>query len=240
MPAITDKPAVDIILGSASPRRLELLSRFLPSDAFKVSPVDLDEAALLNRLLEEDPQARFGLSSLWAAKIARELAKAKMDALLAEKKQPASGQSALDSEFIAVTADTIVVAGDQILGKPRDPADASQMLSRLSGREHAVITGLCVYAQLEGRSETFSAAEMTQVEFASLSSAQIDWYVATGEPLDKAGAYGIQGYGSALVKSLSGCYYNVMGLPIHRLLELFSEVNKAFPSSAARLNLLPW
>ncbi len=255
---------IDIVLGSASPRRLELLSRFLPAGSFQVNPVDLDEAALLSELLAEDPQARFGLSSIWAAKIARELAKAKMTALLSDLKSslnftdmskiadlPHLTDSANTTDsavlvsssargLIAVTADTIVVAGDQILGKPRDAEDAKAMLRKLSGRQHAVMTGLCVQAELAGKSEQFTAVEMTQVEFSVLSEAQIDWYAATGEPLDKAGAYGIQGYGSALVKSLSGCYYNVMGLPIHRLLELFSQVYKAFPSSAADLKLLPW
>ena len=248
-------PSAQIILGSASPRRLELLSRFLPVEAFRVYPVDLDEAALLQDLLAKTPNARFGLSSTWAANIAQELAAAKMDALqfaLQTEWETLTAQSsdttaavepniqAVQPDTIAITADTIVVAGDKILGKPQGSDVAATMLESLSGRPHAVLTGLCVEVQAEGRRERFLAVENTAVEFAELSAEKIAWYVKTGEPLDKAGAYGIQGYGSALIKGIQGCYYNVMGLPIHRLLDLFEQVSKAFPSFASDLKLLPW
>lgn len=247
-------PSAQIILGSASPRRLELLSRFLPVEAFRVYPVDLDEAALLQDLLAKTPNARFGLSSTWAANIAQELAAAKMNALqfalqtewetlTAQAGTTASADLAFQTikpDTIAITADTIVVAGDKILGKPQGSDVAATMLESLSGRPHAVLTGLCVEVQAEGRRERFLAVENTAVEFAELSAEKIAWYVKTGEPLDKAGAYGIQGYGSALIKGIQGCYYNVMGLPIHRLLDLFEQVSKAFPSFASDLKLLPW
>lgn len=141
---------------------------------------------------------------------------------------------------VAVTADTIVVLGDQILGKPDGEEGARSMLVQLAGRDHTVITGICVEACFDGQSKRFLAAEMTTVSFAALTEEKIDWYVATGEPFDKAGAYGIQGYGSALVKSINGCYYNVMGLPIYRLLEVFKQVQDAFPSVHDQLKLLPW
>lgn len=224
---------VELILGSASPRRLELLARFVPQESFKVMPVDLDEETLIAQLLANAPNARFGLSSTWAAKVAGQLAAAKMDAL-----QMNLGEQ--NGVRITVTADTIVVAGDRILGKPRDEADAQAMLRLLSGREHAVMTGLCVQANVDGSIKRFAAVEITQVQFAEISDEQIEWYTSTGEPFDKAGAYGIQGYGSALIKSIHGCYYNVMGLPIHRLLDLFEQVQLAFPWLRSDLKLLPW
>ena len=226
---------LQIILGSASPRRKELLGRFIDPDRILLAPVDLDEDRLIADLMQRSPNARFGLSSDWAAKIANQLARAKMDAL-----SPQLAQVVDSRPLVAITADTLVVLGDQILGKPSGGADARRMLSLLSGREHAVITGVCVFAQIAGQSNYFSAVEQTQVQFAELSAPKIDWYVRTGEPLDKAGAYGIQGYGSALVKRINGCYYNVMGLPIYRLLDLFTQVEAAFPSFHDQFRLLPW
>jgi septum formation protein len=114
------------------------------------------------------------------------------------------------------------------------------MLRQLSGREHRVVTGLCVRVICDKESRLFLATEQTQVTFGDLTAAKIDWYVATGEPLDKAGAYGIQGYGSALVKSIRGCYYNVVGLPVFRLLELFDQARQAFPLLQDSLQFLPW
>ncbi|MDD2533570.1 MAG: Maf family protein [Eubacteriales bacterium] len=232
---------VDFILGSASPRRSELLTRFVPEESFRVVSVDLDEASLIDKLLANSPNARFGLSSTWAANIVNQLAIAKMDALQTTLGLADQGKN-LDTNHarIVVTADTIVVAGDRILGKPSDATDAQAMLRLLSGREHTVMTGLCVHVMTTEKTARFTAVEMTQVEFAKLSEDQIAWYTATGEPLDKAGAYGIQGYGSALVKSIHGCYYNVMGLPIHRLLELFEQVQMAFPLLRTDFKLLPW
>ena len=107
-------------------------------------------------------------------------------------------------------ADTIVVDGAEILGKPKDAADAKSMLQRLSGKTHAVITGVCLIKN--SIAETFY--HETRVTFYPLSAAEIDAYVATGEPMDKAGAYGIQGRGCTLVERIEGDYFNVVGLPI--------------------------
>ena len=115
---------------------------------------------------------------------------------------------------IIVAADTIVAADGKILGKPKDEADAFYMLKLLSGRVHSVYTGVCIIFE-DGGKKTF--AEHTEVEFYPLSDEEIRAYVATGEPMDKAGAYGIQGKGSLLVKRINGDYYNVMGLPVARL-----------------------
>lgn len=115
---------------------------------------------------------------------------------------------------IIIAADTIVSIDGEILGKPRGEAHAFEMLRKLSGRVHSVFTGVCVIFA-EGKIESF--AEETKVEFYELSDAEINAYIATGDPMDKAGAYGIQEKGAANVKGIVGDFYNVMGLPVGRL-----------------------
>ena len=115
-----------------------------------------------------------------------------------------------------IGSDTIVVLDGDILGKPRDERQAVEMLQRLSGREHEVHTGVAV----AGRGRVESALERVAVRFRELSRAECEAYVATGEPMDKSGAYGIQGFGSAIVEGVTGDYFAVMGLPIVRTLEL--------------------
>jgi septum formation protein len=119
-------------------------------------------------------------------------------------------------EALVVGSDTIVVLGSDVLGKPRDASDAVAMLRRLSGREHQVFTGVAVATG--GRVE--SELERVTVRFRNLSERECEEYVATGEPMDKAGAYGIQGFGSALVERIDGDYFAVMGLPVVRTLAL--------------------
>jgi len=115
-----------------------------------------------------------------------------------------------DSQRIVLGADTTVVVEGAILGKPSSAADAARMLRLLSGRMHEVITGICLRS---ARGEVMDAAS-TRVWFTSLSGPEIDAYVASGEPMDKAGAYGIQGLASKFVTRIEGCYFNVMGLPV--------------------------
>ena len=117
---------------------------------------------------------------------------------------------------LVIAADTIVVLDGELLGKPTGPEEAIAMIGRLAGRSHDVITGLAVRFEAETR----SVAARTKVTFRPLGRAEIVAYVATGEPLDKAGAYGIQGYGSALVEGIEGDFFNVMGLPVPALLAL--------------------
>jgi len=117
-----------------------------------------------------------------------------------------------DENDIVVSADTIVVLDGAILGKPRDTREAISYLQRLSGNTHTVITGICVGTLQNHR----CAYESTQVVFSKLCSSEIEHYVATGEPMDKAGAYGIQGFGSQFIRSIEGCCFNVMGFPIRR------------------------
>lgn len=121
--------------------------------------------------------------------------------------------SKLQPDAVVIGCDTVVVYDNMLLGKPQDAEDARSMLMLLSGKRHFVITGCCICK--EGRSVSFS--EYTEVEFYPLTEQEIQEYLATGEPYDKAGAYGIQGQGALLVRRLSGDYYNVMGLPIAKL-----------------------
>lgn len=123
------------------------------------------------------------------------------------------------SESIVIGADTIVVIDESILGKPRDTADAARMLRLLSGRTHSVYTGVAVMRD----GVEHAAVECTEVAFRQLTDEMISRYVASEEPIDKAGAYAIQGKGAVLVKSISGCYPNVVGLPLYRLSVLLSE-----------------
>lgn len=121
---------------------------------------------------------------------------------------------------VVVAADTIVVCQGQVLGKPADPEQAKQMLRLLSGRSHQVMTGLCV---LQGARERV-VTEVTDVCFRVLTEQEIERYVRSGEPMDKAGAYGIQGRGALFVQKIVGDYYNVMGLPVCRLGQILREM----------------
>ncbi len=125
-------------------------------------------------------------------------------------------------EPVLLAGDTLVVAGGEVLGKPSGPEEARRMLRLLSGRRHRVVTGLYAVTGRGGRAA--GTAENTDVWFRDLSDAEIEAYVATGESLDKAGAYGIQGIGSLLVSRIEGCYFNVVGLPLARVLRLLREL----------------
>ena len=132
--------------------------------------------------------------------------------------------AALHPDRTVIGADTVVILDGAVLGKPRDPQDAARMLRLLSGRVHTVITGCCIVRG--GRERAFS--ECTQVEFYPLSDSEIEAYLATGEPFDKAGAYGIQGKGSLLVEKIHGDYFNVMGLPVLRLSRMLEQFGITF------------
>ena len=122
-------------------------------------------------------------------------------------------------EDIVITADTMVFLDDKRLGKPQDEEDAFRMLSALSGREHIVCTGVTV---MQGN-RSVTDVETTRVRFAPLSEDTIRAYIRTGEPMDKAGAYGIQGYGALLIEGIDGDYFNVVGLPVRRLSEMLGK-----------------
>lgn len=188
---MAENPAPDIILASNSPRRRELLRQIGLS--FTTDPSDVDEKVLAG----ESPES-------YAVRVALDKARA---------------AAARAGSGIVIAADTIVVLDDSILGKPADRRDAERMLSLLSGRMHVVITGLAIIDAAEGK--TVTGTSLTRVWFRDLSRDEIASYVKSGEPLDKAGAYGIQGKGSLLVKQIEGCYFNVVGLPLSLLGELF-------------------
>jgi septum formation protein len=124
-----------------------------------------------------------------------------------------------DPDQAVIGADTTVVIDGEVLGKPGDTHEAEAMLGKLSGRTHTVITAVAVCRS----GETWSSVEEVQVTFRKLSNAEIKAYIATGEPMDKAGAYGIQGFGATIVDRIEGDYFAVMGLPLARLVRLLSE-----------------
>jgi septum formation protein len=180
-----------LILASASPRRRELLTQ--AGFQFEVHPADIPEEPREN----EDPIA-------YVTRLAREKAQAVFRELTA-----ANGRE--NSRSLAVLgADTTVTLDEHILGKPEDAADAARMLRLLSGRTHRVITGVALVTA--ERVEV--AAEVTAVRFVEMSDAEIAAYVATGEPMDKAGAYAIQGRAARWIPRIEGCYFNVVGLPL--------------------------
>ena len=136
------------------------------------------------------------------------------------QKKAQAYQRLMGENEIIITADTVVILGNEVLGKPIDTADACRMLRELSGNTHKVVTGVTIVMQ--GRMSSFSA--VTDVEFAQLSDEDIDFYVDNYHPLDKAGAYGIQEWiGCMGVRHINGSFYNVMGLPLHRL---YSELDR--------------
>lgn len=175
-----------VILASASPRRRELLR--LIGIEHEVRPADIDERYLPH----ETPPAH-------AERLAREKA------------------SAIDEDgAVTIGSDTIVVVDGDVLGKPRDRAHAHEMLKRLSGRSHVVMTGVAV--RWQGR--VASGLEQVGVTFRALGDEEIERYIDTGEPMDKAGAYGIQGFGATIVERVDGDYFAVMGLALNRLVGL--------------------
>jgi septum formation protein len=183
-----------LLLASASPRRRELLLN--AGFAFEVLSVPV----------AEDP-----LPGESAAALVRRLAALKARAAFtAAQLDPRFANLPAHDPLLVLGADTIVTVDDQILGKPANPSDARRMLRLLSGRTHQVLTAVSILT----RSAEESATESTAVTFASLSDDEIAAYVATGEPMDKAGAYAIQGYAGRWIPRIRGCYFNVVGLPI--------------------------
>jgi septum formation protein len=135
-------------------------------------------------------------------------------------REKASAIATRDPDLITIGADTVVVINRKVLGKPADASDAARMLRMLSGREHTVITAVAVSRGRKLR----SAVEEVRVKFRRLRDEEIDAYIAMGEPMDKAGAYGIQGYGATIVERIEGDYFAVMGLPLVRLVGLMRDV----------------
>ena len=199
-----------LILASSSPRRRELLAQ--AGYAFKVEAADVDESVLpgeaagdyVQRLAEEKAQAVFARHEVQKSPGAPSL--------------PASSArvGSTDTPWIVLGADTTVVCDGEILAKPANAEDAKRMLRRLSGRTHEVITGVAVVT----RARVVRDVGTTSVTFISIPEDELDSYCASGEPMDKAGAYGIQGYAARWIPRIDGCYFNVMGLPIARVVRM--------------------
>jgi len=180
----TGHKAKQIVLASASPRRSELLNTL--GVRFVIDPSQVVEKPFAN---EAPPDYIMRMARAKAVEVARR-----------------------SEGGLIIGADTVVVLDGKILGKPSDEEDAKKMLQLLSGKWHAVMTGVALY-DVDGRKEAVDYAK-TLVRLAQLSDQEIDWYVATGESMDKAGAYGIQGLASLFVDEIAGNYHNVVGLPI--------------------------
>ena len=187
-----------IVLASASPRRQELLKNI------GISEFDI-------RIPQADESYPQGLT-------AQEVV-----ACISRKKAEAAVQLCSEDEIV-ITADTMVFLDDQRLGKPTDKADALRMLTDLQGRHHTVCTGVTV----RQGDRSITEVETTEVYFRAATEAELLGYIATGEPMDKAGAYGIQGKGSLLVEKIHGDYFNVMGLPVLRLSRMLEQFGIAF------------
>lgn len=186
------------ILASASPRRREILSH-LGLD-FTVLCADADESSEETR----------------GDRLVELLSRRKAEAVRAVLQ----GASTLTQDTVILAADTVVVSPKgEILGKPRDKADADRMLRLLSGRTHRVISGICVICG----DKTVTAHEVTRVTFDRLSEEMIARYIESGEPMDKAGAYGIQDTACLWIRGIEGDYFNVVGLPVHRLETVLRE-----------------
>jgi len=179
-----------LILASKSPRRSDLLKQ--AGLTFSIIPSEFDESSVTM----SDPDS-----------YVRTLAKSKATDI--SKKHP---------DCWVLGADTIVLIDDSILGKPESKDEARSMLKQLSGKTHQVITGYCLCCQT--KNAIISETVKTDVHFKTLSDTEIEWYIQTGEPFDKAGAYAIQGIGTFLVKSINGSYTNVVGLPICEVMEV--------------------
>lgn len=195
-----------LILGSASPRRRELLS--LITEDFTVRLADIDERALENDLEQRHVPA---------CQVSEELASAKAKAVF-EMMEPE-----LKADSVVIGADTSVILDDVIYGKPESKEDAKRMLTNLSGRKHVVATGVSLV--FEGGEKRFT--DVSLVEFYPLDDYQknvIERYIESGDPMDKAGAYGIQTGGALLVKGIEGDFLNVVGLPVARLARELSSV----------------
>lgn len=187
-----------LVLASSSPRRAQIL-RDAGFD-FTTQPANVDESLAPGEAVE--------------AYVAR-IAQAKAHAV--------AGRALADgTPAIVIAADTVVLAGKQILPKPKDADDARRMLRLLNATTHEVLTGLFVIRAYDGIS--FAHLERTRVEFNRISDLDIDAYIQTKEPFDKAGAYGIQGIGGRFVRKVDGCYFNVMGLPLSRLWEILRQM----------------
>jgi septum formation protein len=198
--------ALRLYLASQSPRRKELLER--AKIRFQVYVPKAAELKAPSTTKKTGPR-----------QIVKRIAAAKAEACARELRR--KGQKSA----LILAADTLVFQNGKVLGKPRSAAEAARMLGALSGRWHTVHTAVTVLLDANGKTRSKTISVATRVKFFQLEAEWIRWYVATGEPFDKAGSYGAQGYGAALVEKFSGSYTNVVGLPLGQSLALLEEVS---------------
>lgn len=196
-----------LVLASASPRRRELLTQagfdFTVdfANVLEIPEPNEDAATFVLRLAEAKAQA------IWAKHSEKSLSRTRQR----------------DHPLVILGADTCVLCQGEILGKPTDQADARRMLQLLSGRTHQVLTGLAAITA----EESFADVEITHVTFNIIEESELVYYLGTGEPLDKAGGYGIQGYAARWIPRIEGDYFNIVGLPISRTVALIAEAQAA-------------
>lgn len=197
-----------LVLASASPRRADLLRE--AGFSFDVRAVDLDEGF---RAGETPGQ--------YVARLAEAKARAVAASLVAGlKPSPTSGPPDQGNVLVVLGADTTVVCNGEVLAKPTGTADAARMLRLLAGRTHEVLTGICLLKE----DRALLHVESSRVRMCQLTEAEIAWYVATGEPMDKAGGYAVQGLASRFIEGVDGSYSNVVGLPVSRVYDLLKAL----------------
>lgn len=194
-PLLPAELQADLVLASASPRRAQILEML--GFEFAVVPTNVEDDAVPHDVPRQHAE------------------------LLARAKAAAAAQ--LHPDKICIGSDTIVVLDGDVLEKPRSPEEALHMLQRLQGRWHTVYTAVALHHQ--ARQRTCCTVEATEVQFREMPESQLRLYVESGEPDDKAGAYAIQGLGAMLVRQVRGCFYNVMGFPVVRFLELLADLH---------------
>lgn len=186
------------LLASTSPRRQELLKYIL--NDFEIASPHFDESTVVCK---------------GAKKLVKILAYKKADAVFSKSK----------GDWCVIGADTIVALDDHIIGKPKDKQDAKKILKNLSGKKHQVHTGVCILFR-QGEVETkINFVVSAVIYFDKISEEEIDKYIATGEPADKAGAYAIQGYGGKFIKKINGSYHSIVGLPIEEIYQVLKTEN---------------
>lgn len=204
-----------IILASASPRRKELLKKLFPD--FEVIPAKGTEVYTKQHPSEIVQE----LSGQKAAEIEQTLYG------MADTAQKAADIIYEQSrDYLILGADTVVALRDQILGKPRDVSHAKEILRMLAGNVHQVYTGVTLIIVLHGKRQCIEFAECTHVRFYPMTDAEIEAYVRSGEPMDKAGSYGIQGLGGRFVQGIDGDYQNVVGLPTARIYQVLKKIDE--------------
>ena len=194
-----------IYLASKSPRRTELLQQI--GVEHKIIDIEVDENISISNSPQENVRA------LSVLKCQEGVSKVIIDDV---------------GSFPVLAADTIVVLGDKVFGKPESESDAISMLLKLSGKTHIVMTAVTVGIISKDQAKFHTINVASNVEFAKLTEIDCKEYCKTNEPFDKAGSYGIQGYGSAFIKKIDGSYSNIVGLPIHEVVELFKELGISY------------